>query len=158
MDAGLVFTEDNFVPMSISDNKLRLASLLFVVIGLLDAAYLSYVKVINSQVFCGTSQQCEIVNNSSYSEIAGVPIAYLGFGAYLVIGLLHTLETRDQSYQRNVPLIIFGLSLTGVLYSAYLTYIEIAVLRAICPYCVVSAVVILLIFLISIVRVASHQS
>jgi len=144
--------------MSISDNKWRLASLLLVVIGWFDTAYLSYVKVINSKIYCGGSAQCDIVNNSSYSEVSGVPIAYIGFTAYLVIGLLHILETRRISWQRNVPLVIFGLSLTGVLYSAYLTYIEIAVLKAICPYCVVSAVVMLLIFLISIVRLGSQPS
>lgn len=144
--------------MSISDHKLRITSIVLAVIGLLDSAYLSYVKLINSKVFCGGSNQCEVVNNSPYSEIAGIPIAYLGLGAYAVIGFLLYLETRDKFWRQNVPLAIFGLSLTGVLYSAYLTYIEIAVLHAICPYCVVSAVVILFIFIISIKRLITAQS
>lgn len=144
--------------MSLSDHKLRLASIVLAVIGLFDSAYLSYVKLVNSKVFCGGSNQCETVNNSPYSEIAGIPIAYIGLGAFLVIGLLLLLETRDKFWQQNVPLAVFGLSLTGVLYSAYLTYIEIAVLHAICPYCVVSAVVILFIFLISIVRLTTDRS
>ena len=127
-------------------------------LGLLDSAYLSYVKLINSKVFCGGSNQCETVNNSPYSEIAGIPIAYLGLGAYLVLGLLLIWETRSRFLGQNGPLIIFGLSLTGVIYSAYLTYIEIAVLHAICPYCVVSAIVITFIFIISIVRLGSDRS
>ncbi len=144
--------------MSTSDHKLRLASIILAVVGLVDSAYLSYVKLVNSKVFCGGSNQCETVNNSQYSEIAGIPIAYIGLGAYLVIGLLLFLETRDEFWRQNVPLAIFGLSLTGVLYSIYLTYIEIVVLHAICPYCVVSAVVILLIFLISIIRLTIDRS
>lgn len=141
----------------ISDGRLRLISLIFAIIGFVDSAYLSYVKLINSKVFCGGSNQCETVNNSPYSEIAGIPIAYIGLGAYLIIGLLHILESRDKFWYQNVPLIVFGLSLTGVLYSAYLTYIEIAVLHAICPYCVVSAIVMALIFIISIIRLVSER-
>jgi len=144
--------------MNFSDQKLRMTTVVLAVIGLFDSAYLSYVKIVNSRVFCGGSNQCETVNNSPYSEIAGIPIAYLGFGAYLVIGLLLLLETRDKFWRQSAPLAVFGLSLTGVIYSAYLTYIEIAVLHAICPYCVVSAVVLLLIFLFSIVRLTTDRS
>jgi uncharacterized membrane protein len=46
----------------------------------------------------------------------------------------------------------------GVIYSAYLTYIEIAVLRTICPFCVVSAIIMILIFALSIVRLARSQA
>ena len=53
--------------------------------------------------------------------------------------------------------LIFGISLVGVLYSAYLTYIEIAVIYAICPFCVISAIVLLGIFTISTVRLFRNQ-
>ncbi len=49
-------------------------------------------------------------------------------------------------------MIVFGLSLAGTLYSAYLTYIEVAVIHQICPYCVTSAVVITLICILSGIR------
>ena len=132
--------------------KLRLAAAIVTGIGLLDSIYLSWVKITQSEVYCGTSGQCETVNNSSYSEIGGIPIAYLGLGAYLVIfGLLY-LERRGKFWQENSPLFIFGISLVGVIYSAYLTYIEIWVLHAICPYCVVSALAMLALFVISLLR------
>ena len=138
----------------------KLRNLAFIVtgIGMLDSLYLSWVKIINSQVYCGTSGQCETVNSSSYSMIAGVPIAYLGFGAYLVILLLLFLEGRSLFWQENSPLLVFGISLVGVLFSAYLTYIEIAVLHAICPYCVVSAIAMTLLFVIGILRLAQVQA
>ena len=140
------------------DVKFHRIALIAAIIGALDSLYLSWVKIINSQVFCGTSGQCETVNNSRYSEISGIPIAYLGLGAYLVILAFLYIETRSSFWKENSPLAIFGISLVGVIYSAYLTYIEIAVLHAICPYCVVSALVMLCLFIISIFRLLQVQT
>jgi len=139
-------------------SKLHWSSLIIAGIGLLDSLYLSYVKIINSQVYCGTSGQCETVNSSRYSEISGIPIAYLGLIAYLIILVLLFLETRSPFWKENSPLAVFGISLVGVIYSAYLTYIEIAVLHAICPYCVVSAIAMFLIFIIAIIRLVQVQT
>jgi uncharacterized membrane protein len=138
--------------------NLNKISLIVAGIGFLDSLYLSWVKIAHSQVYCGTSGQCETVNNSPYSEIGGVPIAYLGLGAYLVIMVLLYIERRSTFWLENSPLIVFGMSLVGVIYSAYLTYIEIAVLRAICPYCVVSAIMMLLLFIIAIFRLVKVQT
>jgi len=141
-----------------ADAKLHRIALIFAGIGLLDSLYLSWVKIVNSQVFCGTSGQCETVNNSPYSEISGIPIAYLGLGAYLVILVLLFIETRSPFWKENSPLALFGISLVGVIYSAYLTYIEIAVLHAICPYCVVSALAMLSLFIVAIFRLLQVQT
>src|SRR5574341_1044366 len=141
-----------------ADTKLHRTSLILAGIGLLDSLYLSWVKIVNSQVYCGTSGQCETVNSSSYSEIFGIPIAYLGLGAYLVILALLYLELRGPFWKENSPLALFGISLVGVIYSTYLTYIEIAVLQAICPYCVVSAIVMLSLFIIAIIRLVQDQT
>jgi uncharacterized membrane protein len=141
-----------------TDSKLRRSALIVAGIGILDSLYLSYVKIANSQVYCGTSGQCETVSNSRYSEISGIPIAYLGLGAYLVILALLILESRSPFWKENSPLALFGITLVGVIYSAYLTYIEIAVLHAICPYCVVSAIVMTLLFIIAIIRLVQVQT
>jgi uncharacterized membrane protein len=121
-------------------------------IGVIDSAYLTWVKITHTEVFCGTSGECQTVANSAYAEIAGIPIALFGMGAYLAIIVLIYLENRQGFWSHNSTLMIFGITLAGTLYSAYLTYIEIAVLKAICPYCVVSAIVMLLLFLIAIIR------
>ncbi len=121
-------------------------------IGLVDTIYLSWVKITQSQVYCGTSSECEIVNNSPYSEIGGFPIAYLGMGAFLLVLLLLIFERRGIFWRENSPLIVFGISLVGVIYSAYLTYIEFWILRAICPYCVVTALAMLVLFVVSALR------
>jgi uncharacterized membrane protein len=75
-------------------------------------------------------------------------------GAYVVIlGLLY-LEQKGDFWREYSPLIIFGTSLVGVIYSIYLTYVEIAVIYAICPYCVLSAIAMMIIFSMSIARLA----
>ncbi|MEK7278599.1 MAG: vitamin K epoxide reductase family protein [Chloroflexota bacterium] len=122
------------------------------VIGLLDSLYLTWVKLANASAFCGGVGDCESVNASIYSEINGLPIAALGAGAYAVMAVLLWLEGRGGAWAAWGPLAVFGLSFGGTLYSAYLTYIEVAVLRAICPYCVLSAIVVTLICLLSVAR------
>ncbi len=122
------------------------------IVGLLDAAYLTWVKLVEKGI-CGVSSGCEVVNTSQYSSIAGVPIAVLGGGAYVVMLVILLLEKRSVFFELNGPLIVFGLSLAGVLYSGYLTYLELYVIRAICPFCVLSAVVLSLILILSAVRV-----
>lgn len=117
------------------------------ILGILDSLYLSYVKIAHAQPFCAGLGDCETVNSSIYSVFAGIPIAYLGVGMYLTLLLLSGWGWRLPSPLADyVPLAIFGISLGGVLYSAYLTYLELYVIEAICIYCVISAVVITLIF------------
>ena len=70
-------------------------------------------------------------------------------GAYLVIVLIMVMVIRNQKLSENLSLAFFGVTLVGVLYSAYLTYLELAVLHAVCPFCVTSAVVMTLLWGIS---------
>ena len=140
------------------DSKLRIISWISAGIGALDSLYLSWVKIAHSQVYCGTSGQCETVNNSPYSVLGGVPIALLGLGAYLAVLALLYLENRAGFWQENASLLVFGISLVGVIFSAYLTYLEIWVIHAICPYCVVSAIGMLALFVVSILRLRQDQT
>jgi len=134
------------------NGKFRLSSFILAGIGFVDSLYLTYVKLSNSYAICGPIGDCESVNTSKYAEIAGIPIALLGAGAYLVIILLLLMENRGDYWAEYGPIMVFGISLAGVLYSAYLTYVEIYVLRAICPYCVVSAVVLVLLLALATTR------
>jgi uncharacterized membrane protein len=139
------------------DQSLRIISYILASLGVIDSAYLSWVKIFHAEVYCGGSGECQTVANSPYSEIAGIPIAIFGLAAYLlIIGLLY-LEKRDRFWRQNSPLMIFGITLAGTIYSLYLTYIEVAVIYAICPYCVVSAVVMTLLFTIAIIRLVKEN-
>ncbi len=134
------------------DNKLRIVSLILAVLGLLDSIYLTWVKFSGKYALCGPIGNCESVNTSQYSEVFGIPIALLGAGAYLVVIISLSLESRGSFWAEYSPIIVFGISLIGVLYSIYLTYIEVAVLIAICPYCVISAIILVLLLVLSSIR------
>ena len=101
---------------------------------------------------------CESVNTSSYAEIMGIPVAVLGAGTYLLILIILLLETHNDHLKTNATLYLFGITLIGVLFSAYLTFIEIAVLKNICPYCVLSAILMTVLFILSIVRLSHGQT
>jgi len=121
--------------------------------GVLDSIYLTVLKLSNNKSLCiqGVGD-CWSVNTSIYSEIWGIPIALLGLVAYAAILLLLWAEQRSHLLQQYVDYILFGVTLIGVIYSAYLTYLEIAVIKAICPFCVVSAVAMLILFIYSVKR------
>jgi uncharacterized membrane protein len=130
--------------MKWKDQRIQFGLILLSVVGLIDSAYLAWIKVTGSTAICSGIGDCEAVNNSPYSELYGVPIAFLGGLFYLTIMGLLVLE-----WYRIIPgdwarYATFGLAMIGVLYSVYLTYLEVAVLEAICPFCVVSAVVAIL--------------
>jgi uncharacterized membrane protein len=131
---------------------LRWGSLALVAVGAADSAYLTWVKLAHLQVYCGTSKACDTVNQSIYSQVGGVPIALLGLGAYLVLAALLLWEDRLPALGTWGPVAVFGMALTGTLYSAYLTYVELYVIHAVCPYCVVSAVCITGLLALSIAR------
>ncbi len=120
------------------------------VIGIIDSLYLLYIKISNEGQVC--TGGCEEVNSSIYSEIFGIPIAIYGALGYLFILLVIYLSGKNKYVKENSVIVIFGFSFIGVLYSAYLTYIELFVLGAICQYCVISAVVMTFIFILSIIR------
>lgn len=90
---------------------------------------------------------CDIVNKSVFSEIAGVPVAIIGLLGYLAIAgaALWAQKTQQKSGARN----LFLLTASGFLFSAYLTYIEVWWLRAVCPICITSQTIIALLLLLT---------
>ncbi len=120
--------------------------LLLTVAGVGIAAYLSWVALDGeSEAFCSGVGDCHTVQSSEYSEIAGVPIALLGLGMYIAIAALVIGRRGGPQAVRALPLLpiwTFALAAAGMLYSVYLTYLELFVIDAICIWCVGSAVVV----------------
>jgi uncharacterized membrane protein len=133
------------------------AAIGFAVLGLADSLYLTWIKLANATAACAEIGDCEVVNSSRYSELFGVPIAGIGALAYSAILILLLVEPRMEGRRDFAKLGVFGLAFIGTLYSAYLTYLEIAIIRAICPFCVVSAVLITALLVISLIRLGSDE-
>lgn len=135
-----------------TDKTLRRIAIILCVVGLAVALYLLSIKLTPVPPYCFGLGNCETVNTSAYSEILGIPIALLGVLAYATLLGLLLLEARSSFLGKWGTLVEFGMTLGGTLYSAFLTFLEVAVIKAICPYCVTSAVVMTLLFVISTVR------
>jgi uncharacterized membrane protein len=120
------------------------------------SGYLTWAHLADQSVACGQSQGCDIVQQSVYSEVGGVPVALLGLLAYTALLVLMLLRGHvPPQLDVTIPLAIFGISLIGMLYSAYLTYLELCVIYAICRWCVSSAVIMTVIFLLSLLDLRS---
>jgi len=133
--------------------KLNLYALIAAIIGALDATYLTWIKFSHNETQCAPGLgDCYTVNTSPYSELFGIPIAVFGLATYLLIIAVLLLEARNNFLKENGTMVIFGVSLIGVIYSAYLSYLEEYVIHAWCPYCIVSAIMITIIFILSILR------
>ena len=117
-----------------TDRRLRLAATALALLGVAIAAYLTYVHYAELEPVCGLGGDCERVQTSEYAEVAGIPVAVLGLGGYLLI--LVSLGIRGEAG------LLAGatLALVGFGFSAYLTYLELFVIDAICQWCVMSAV------------------
>jgi uncharacterized membrane protein len=105
------------------------------------SAYLTFTHLADEPLVCAGLGSCATVQSSEYAEIGGVPVALVGLLSYLAIAGLALLAPGRPAAQLGV----FGLALTGVLYSGYLTWVEIAILEAVCLWCAASAVVVVLI-------------
>jgi uncharacterized membrane protein len=141
-----------------SMNRLQKASLILSIIGLLDSLYLSWIEYSGKFALCGPIGNCESVNTSKYAQVYGIPLAYIGVIIYTIFIFMLILEGKNDWLAEYGTLIMFGLTLIGVLFSIYLTYLEIWVIKAICPYCVVSAIVMVILFVLSSIRLFRMQS
>ncbi len=118
-----------------SERRLRRLIALVALIGLGVAAYLTYVHYAELEPICaGGGGGCEKVQNSSYAELAGIPVAVLGLIGYALI--LASLWVPGESGRLAGTL----LALVGFGFSAYLTWAELFEIDAICQWCVASAV------------------
>lgn len=129
--------------MTTSDNTktsfltLRNIQLLSIVFGLVVSGYLSYLKITDVPSVCIENGpfNCEVVLNSVYSEFSGIPIAYLGFLTYAIIGFAVFFEHRIAFFQDYGELITFGVGLFAWMFSMWLVYVQFILLETLCPWC-----------------------
>lgn len=93
-----------------------------------------------------------MVNASRYSEVNGIPVAVIGVAGYLALLAVQALERKPGFFQQNGTMIFFALSVTGFLFTLYLIFLEVALIKAYCPFCITSQAAMTLIFVISVIR------
>ena len=135
------------------DKRLTQITVTLTIIGLLVAIYMTIFKLTNNESMCIGNSGCSVVNASGYSEVNGIPVAVIGMIGYLAILGVLWLERKPGFFKTNGSLIFFGLSLTGFLFTVWLIFVEVALIKALCPFCVTSQVMMTAIFILSVVRV-----
>jgi uncharacterized membrane protein len=140
---------------TIAIDWLLLAMIFLAIAGLGVSAYLMWgYTVPGATLACGESSGCETVKNSDYANLLGIPLPVMGLVNYtallLVLLAQNQAAIQAKGWSPYLALAIFGLSFAGVLYSAYLTYVELFIIYAICRWCVASAIIMVVLFLLSI--------
>ena len=138
------------------EKRLSQLPLILTILGLLVSIYMTIFKITNNAKMCIGSHGCSVVNSSRYSEVNGIPVAVLGVVGYAAILAVLLLERRPGFFQQNGTLLFFGLSLTGFLFTLYLIFVEVALIKAYCPFCITSQAAMTLIFIISVIRLVKQ--
>ncbi len=127
-------------------------------LGALVSIYMTIFKITENPGMCLGNGGCSIVNNSIYAQVYGIPVAVIGVGGYLAILVSLLLRGRSAFFQTNGIMIVFGLALVGFLFTLYLIYVEVALIHALCPFCVTSQVTMTILFVISLVALAREPA
>jgi uncharacterized membrane protein len=123
------------------------ALLLLSLIGAGDCGYLLWKHWTGGSSFCQAGG-CDLVTQGEYAVVSGIPLATVGLVGYLALLALSGLAAVFGS--RRIVGAIIAISGIGVLVSAFLLYLQVAVIRAICAWCILSAFTIASIFILSV--------
>jgi uncharacterized membrane protein len=116
-------------------------------IGFFVALYLwAHNAGLTGPIVCGVGD-CATVQSSEYARIGGVPVSAIGVAGYVALFVLSMMGLQPPlRASRTIAALLLAGATFGVAFSAYLTYLEAAVIQAWCQYCVASAIIITLIF------------
>ena len=133
--------------------NLRMGAALLSLLGLFVSAYLYLYKIGRiGTLACGTGA-CETVQASVWSRFAGVEVALIGVIGYSVLVLASLVALQPSLMARVWPVtLLSGLAGIGVGFTAYLTYLELFVIHAICRWCVTSATIIVAVFVVALLE------
>jgi vitamin-K-epoxide reductase (warfarin-sensitive) len=134
--------------MSTTARRLLLAIAIFAILGIAVSSVSldhHYRKSITSYCDFGQTFNCDIVNRSEYSTIAGVPVALIGIVGYVVLLAFATFY-REKA---ETPGILLAGSGFGLGFALYLTYVEKFILGVWCILCLTSLAAILSITILS---------
>ena len=131
----------------------RMGAALTALAGVFVSGYLWLYKLGRIGTLSCGSGGCETVQLSPYSRFAGIEVAAIGLGGYVVLLGLALLSLAPRN-ARSVGLInlLVGLSGVAVAFTLYLKYLEFFVIKAVCRWCVASAVLIAIFFVLAVLE------
>jgi uncharacterized membrane protein len=119
--------------------------------GIFISLYLTLYKIgVIGELSC-TIGSCETVNTSKWARFLGLPVAAWGLLFYIDVFAIALIGTQPRfEDERAISVVLVAEAAVGVLFSAWLTYLELAVIHAICIWCVTSAIIVAAILVVSI--------
>ncbi len=119
--------------------------------GIFLALYLLLYKLGMIGALTCSVGSCETVNTSKWARFLGIPVAGWGVAWYLAAFVLALSGIQDRfARSRSISIALVTHTATGLLFSAYLTWLELFVIHAICQWCVVSAILVLVMFIVAV--------
>jgi len=138
--------------------KYRMTAAVLALAGLFVSLYLWLHKIgVIGTLQCG-SGGCEQVQTSQYAALFGVPVAAYGVAGYATLLVVALISVQPRLVERRAPAIaLTALAALGFLFTLYLKYVEFFLIRAICRWCVASAVLITAILAVSLLGLRREQ-
>ena len=115
------------------------AALVLALVGVAIAGYLTSTHLFNAQIACVGGSSCEEGQGSRFGTMMGIPLPYLGLGFYLTVLALVAVGLRRPALRDMVLPVMLILTLSGAIFSGYLTGVQAAVLGQFCMWCLGSA-------------------
>jgi uncharacterized membrane protein len=120
--------------------------LAFAFIGIANAVYVAHGSYTGAPLWCPIIDGCNTVVNSPYSRIFGVPMSYFGFVYFLYMFALAALLAFNP-FSRGLRFRAVLYAAMGALSSIYFVYLQLGFIREVCSYCLISAIMTLLLFI-----------
>ena len=118
--------------------------------GMFVALYLTLYKLGYIGTLVCAVGSCETVQTSKWATFLGFPVGAWGVGYYIAVFAISIVGlTAALADSRGVSLVLVGMTGFGVLFSLWLTYLELFVIHAVCQWCVISAILATALFIIS---------
>jgi uncharacterized membrane protein len=113
--------------------------LVLALIGIADAFYVAQGSYTGRPLWCAIVDGCNIVAQSPFARIFGVPLSYFGLAFYVSMFGLAALLAFDP-FSRGLRLGALLYTAMGVSYSIYGMYLQLVAIQAVCIYCLISSV------------------
>ncbi len=135
-----------------SDRALRVAVLAVATAGIGIAAYLTWVHYHPGALVCTRGGGCETVQRSHYAVLLGIPIAIYGLAAWAAVLVLTVLDSE------TARALVAAVAVVSVAFAAYLVILQVAVIDAICVWCLANDVVLVpALAALSVLRLRSRE-
>jgi uncharacterized membrane protein len=128
----------------------RMSAAVLSLLGLFISAYLYLYKIGRIGMLACGAGECETVQQSAWSRFAGLEVSVIGLAGYAALLVVSLAGLQPPLASRRWPATLLALLAgAGVIFSMYLTYLELFVIHAICRWCVGSAVIIVAILIVA---------